>query len=111
MSGHAAAEDLGNGLCVIVEVELSADFEQFGDTDVAELGTHAEVGDAEGLDLARRFDGLIRVQRGVGMYVCEGAAAALRDRERAAFLKQEWPQIRARMDRLGIDIARLLDEI
>ena len=56
-------------------------------------------------------DGLIRVQRGVGMYVCEGAADLLRDRERKAFLTHEWPLIRARMDRLGIDMARLMDEI
>lgn len=54
-------------------------------------------------------DGLIRVQRGVGMFVREGAAQQLRQAERDAFLKQEWPQIRERMDRLGLDPAELLD--
>jgi len=53
--------------------------------------------------------GLIRVQRGVGMFVGEGAAAKLRATERTAFLEQEWPQIRERMARLGIEPADVLD--
>ena len=55
-------------------------------------------------------DGLIRVQRGVGMFVREGAAEQLRTAERSHFLEQEWPQIRDRMARLGIDPADVLDE-
>ncbi|MEE4201574.1 GntR family transcriptional regulator [Erythrobacter sp.] len=55
-------------------------------------------------------DGLVEVQRGVGMYVVRGAASALRRRERDLFLAEEWPDIRARMERLGIDPARLLEE-
>ena len=54
-------------------------------------------------------DGLIRVQRGVGMFVREGAAEQLRASERTQFLEQEWPQIRDRMARLGIDPAEVLD--
>jgi GntR family transcriptional regulator len=54
-------------------------------------------------------DGLIRVQRGVGMFVREGAASRLRDTERTEFLEREWPQIRDRMTRLGIDPAEVLD--
>ena len=54
-------------------------------------------------------DGLIRVQRGVGMFVREGAAARLRASERDAFLQEEWPEIRERMDRLGLKLADLLD--
>lgn len=54
-------------------------------------------------------DGLIRVQRGVGMFVREGAAEQLRQAERDAFLQEEWPEIRARMDRLGLAPAELLD--
>ena len=54
-------------------------------------------------------DGLIRVQRGVGMFVGEGAADKLRETERAAFLEREWPQIRERMARLGIAPAEVLD--
>ena len=54
-------------------------------------------------------DGLIRVQRGVGMFVREGAAERLRSAERSQFLEEEWPQIRDRMARLGIDPAEVLD--
>jgi GntR family transcriptional regulator len=54
-------------------------------------------------------DGLIRVQRGVGMFVREGAREQLRSAERSQFLEQEWPQIRDRMARLGIDPADVLD--
>ena len=54
-------------------------------------------------------EGLIVVKRGVGMFVAAGARTRLRDTERNRFLKDEWPQIRARMDRLGIDPAQLLE--
>ena len=56
-----------------------------------------------------QVDGLVEVQRGVGMYVANGAAAALKARERAVFLEQEWPEIRAQIDRLGLRIADLLE--
>lgn len=52
-------------------------------------------------------DGLVAVQRGVGMYVVAGAAARLRRSERDHFLKEEWPALRERIDRLGIDLAEL----
>ncbi len=54
-------------------------------------------------------DGLVEVQRGVGMYVVRGAAEKLREREREQFLHQEWPEIRQRMERLGIDPAKLVE--
>lgn len=54
-------------------------------------------------------DGLIIVKRGVGMFVAPGARARLRDSERARFLHEEWPDIRARMNRLGIDPAGLIE--
>ncbi len=47
-------------------------------------------------------DGLVAVQRGVGMYVVAGAAARLRRSERELFLSDEWPVIRERIARLGI---------
>ena len=53
-------------------------------------------------------DGLVEVQRGVGMYVVAGAADRLRAAERTRFVEQEWPEIRARMERLGIDAAELM---
>ena len=55
-------------------------------------------------------DGLIRVQRGVGMFVREGAAEQLRTAERTQFLTEEWPQIRERMTRLGIGAADVFDD-
>lgn len=54
-------------------------------------------------------EGLIVVKRGVGMFVAPGARARLSESERARFLKEEWPEIRGRMRRLGIDPAELLD--
>jgi GntR family transcriptional regulator len=54
-------------------------------------------------------DGLVAVQRGVGMYVVRGAAARLRSSERDQFLAEEWPAIRERIARLGIDAAELLE--
>ena len=54
-------------------------------------------------------EGLIVVKRGVGMFVAPGARARLGDSERSRFLNQEWPEIRARMQRLGIDPASLIE--
>jgi len=54
-------------------------------------------------------EGLIVVKRGVGMFVAPGARARLRDSERNRFVSEEWPQIRARMQRLGLDPVELLD--
>jgi GntR family transcriptional regulator len=55
-------------------------------------------------------DGLVEVQRGVGMYVAAGAADRLRRSERERFLTAEWPELRARMHRLGLDPAELLSQ-
>lgn len=57
-----------------------------------------------------QVDGLIEVQRGVGMYVVPGAAAKLRATERRQFIEHEWPAIRERVDRLGIEPAELFDD-
>ena len=54
--------------------------------------------------------GLIVVKRGVGMFVAEGARARLSQSERDRFLKDEWPEIRARMRRLGIKPEALLEQ-
>ena len=55
-------------------------------------------------------DGLVEVQRGVGMYVVDGAAQRLREREREQFLVEEWPEIRARIERLGLNPVQLVEE-
>ncbi len=54
-------------------------------------------------------EGLVVVKRGVGMFVAAGARARLRDSERNRFVKEEWPEIRARMQRLGIDALELIE--
>jgi GntR family transcriptional regulator len=55
-----------------------------------------------------QLDGLVEVQRGVGMYVAQGAAERLRAAERSRFIEAEWPEIRSRMERLGIAVQDLL---
>jgi GntR family transcriptional regulator len=53
-------------------------------------------------------EGLIIVKRGVGMFVAQGARSRLSQSERNSFIEKEWPAIRTRMERLGIDPAELL---
>ncbi len=53
---------------------------------------------------------LIEKKRGLGMFVKEGARQQLLDQERQKFLQEEWPEIRARMELLGIDLAKVLGE-
>jgi len=53
-------------------------------------------------------EGFVVVKRGVGMFVAPGAAARLRNSQRDDFIEHEWPEIRDRMARLGIDLADLL---
>jgi GntR family transcriptional regulator len=55
-------------------------------------------------------EGLVVVKRGVGLFVAPGARARLKELERDRFLNEEWPQVRERMDRLGIDPAALMDK-
>ena len=55
-------------------------------------------------------EGLVVVKRGVGMFVAQGARSRLSQSERESFIKKEWPAIRARIDRLGIDLAELLGQ-
>ena len=52
-------------------------------------------------------DGLVEVRRGIGMYVLPGAAERLRASERAIFLANEWPELRARIERLDLAPADL----
>ena len=57
-----------------------------------------------------QLDGLVEVQRGVGMFVARGAADKLRRSEREAFLTREWPALAKRIARLGIAPHELLAE-
>jgi GntR family transcriptional regulator len=52
-------------------------------------------------------DQLVEKRRGRGMYVSPGAKLALLTEERARFLSQEWPRIRACIARLNINFDEL----
>ena len=54
-------------------------------------------------------EGLITVKRGVGMFVAPGARERLRQSERTRFVRDEWPAVRQRMKRLGIDPVELIE--
>ncbi len=53
-------------------------------------------------------EGLVEKKRGRGMYVMEGAQSKLLKGERKRFIDKEWPQVRATIDRLGLDVHELL---
>ena len=57
-------------------------------------------------ELAR--DDLTEKKRGEGLIVKKGVRALLLKREKTKFLKEEWPQIKGRMERLDIDVKSLL---
>lgn len=52
-------------------------------------------------------EGLLENRRGLGLYVTPGARERLRNVERARFLQAEWPELRARLRRLGIGAEQL----
>ena len=52
--------------------------------------------------------GLVDVKRGVGLFVARGATAKLRSFERDNFVENIWPEVKAQMQRAGIDPAELL---
>ena len=57
-----------------------------------------------------QLDGLVEVQRGVGMMVAPGARAWLLDAEKTRFLQNEWPEVLARIARLGLRVNDLLGD-
>jgi GntR family transcriptional regulator len=59
-------------------------------------------------ELAR--ENYIDKKRGEGLIIKKGVRAMLLKREKARFLKEEWPQIKARMERMEIDVKSLLKE-
>lgn len=52
---------------------------------------------------------LVEKRRGLGMFVKEGARALLMRGEREKFLTEEWPRVRATMQRLGLKPEELLE--
>jgi len=53
-------------------------------------------------------EGLVEKRRGRGMFVTEGARTQLVHGERQRFLAEQWPRVRATIERLGLDPAELL---
>jgi GntR family transcriptional regulator len=51
---------------------------------------------------------LVEKRRGLGMFVKEGARRNLMKNEREQFMKNEWPQILQRIQRLGLDMQELI---
>jgi GntR family transcriptional regulator len=54
-------------------------------------------------------ENLVEKRRGLGMYVTEGARGALMKSERDRFLSDEWPQLYARLQRLGLSLKELME--
>lgn len=53
-------------------------------------------------------EALVEKRRGLGMFVTDGARTALLKSERERFLREEWPRLHARIERMGIDLNKLL---
>ena len=53
-------------------------------------------------------EGLVETRRGRGMFINAGARAQLLQGERQKFLAEEWPRIKANIQRLGLDAEELL---
>lgn len=51
---------------------------------------------------------LVEKRRGLGMFVTEGAREKLLASEREQFLKNEWPLVVERIQRLGLDLEKLM---
>jgi GntR family transcriptional regulator len=56
-------------------------------------------------------DGLIEKKRGLGMFVVDGARARLLEQERLKFIKEEWPQVKERIEMLELSVMDLLGEV
>ena len=56
-------------------------------------------------------EGLVEKRRGMGMYVVSGAAARLGGDEQKKFMKEEWPQICKKIERLGLSAETLLESL
>jgi len=54
-------------------------------------------------------EGLVESRRGRGMFVNPGARNLLLKVEREKFLGEEWPRVRATIERLGLKAEELLD--
>jgi GntR family transcriptional regulator len=56
-------------------------------------------------------EGLVEKKRGRGMFVTDGARVQLLKDERKRFLDKEWPEVAATINRLGLDVNKLIKAI
>lgn len=56
-------------------------------------------------------EGLVEKKRGRGMFVTDGAQKQLLKDERQRFIDKEWPLVAATIERLGLEVEQLLQEI
>jgi GntR family transcriptional regulator len=54
-------------------------------------------------------EGLVESRRGRGMFINVGARSLLLEGERQKFLGEEWPRVRATIERLGLKAEELLN--
>jgi len=54
-------------------------------------------------------EGLVETRRGRGMFINAGARQLLLQGERQRFLQEEWPRVRATIQRLGLNEKELLN--
>jgi GntR family transcriptional regulator len=54
-------------------------------------------------------EGLVESRRGLGMFINAGARSLLLEAERKKFLGEEWPRVRATIERLGLKAEELMN--
>jgi GntR family transcriptional regulator len=54
-------------------------------------------------------EGLVESRRGLGMFINAGAHSLLLEAERQKFLGEEWPRVRATIERLGLKAEELMN--
>ncbi len=112
----ASLDSRKTGLCASARGDFGRDSAgRFNDGDpLPSVRTLAVEEGANPLTVAKAYqgfqdEGLVLVKRGIGMFVAPGARARLRESERDRFMTSEWPAIRERMARLGIDPGELIE--
>jgi GntR family transcriptional regulator len=56
-------------------------------------------------------EGLVEKRRGLGMFVIAGAKTALQAQEKEKFMRDEWPALLKRIDRLGLRPEQLITQL
>mgnify|MGYP005991046273 CR=1 FL=1 len=53
-------------------------------------------------------ENIVEKQRGIGLFIIEGSKSKILQRERTSFLKQEWPKVIKKIERLELSVEQLL---